>query len=111
MEKLRFLLNEFDPYICKDWEHRDNLWYSVICWESAIFTKEIWVQKIISKEYKFIKWLVENDKIDVKKLAEKSECEVFLEFRRWEKDRRTDTVIMILAIQEDPIWFLISILK
>jgi hypothetical protein len=110
MEKLRELLNEFDPYIAKDWEHRDNLWYGVICWESAIFTKEIWIQKIISKEYGFIKRLVDNDKIE-NDLKEIKVClkkwNELIEFE-WGID---ELLIMTLSISETPIEDLISYLK
>lgn len=120
MEKLRELLNEFEPYIQKDWEHRDNLWYGVICWESAIFTKEIWIQKIISKEYKFIKWLVEKNKIDRDKLKGNITftsiwvCFDLRTVKEWESTIKaiwTDTIISYLSIQDKPIEFLISILK
>ena len=124
MEKLRELLNEFEPYIQKDWEHRDNLWYGVICWESAIFTKEIWIQKIISKEYKFIKWLVEKNKIDTGwKITEDLTYEHFQiprKYFRWGKYARLSEemndifyhrILACLSIQDNPIEFLISILK
>lgn len=107
MEKLRELLNEFDPYIQKDWEHRDNLWYGVICWESAIFTKEIWIQKIISKEYEFIKRLIKKKKISLLRLTcmnPKYTAILDSDFS-WE-----DEIIMILSIQDEPIQFLIDIL-
>jgi len=115
MEKLRELLNEFDPYIAKDWEHRDNLWYGVIWWGSAIFTPEIWVLKIISKEYWFIEWLVKNNKIDwdfneLKPIMLDPGCDME-EWLYGEEVDKVDMVLMYLSIQEDPIWFLISILK
>lgn len=111
MEKLRELLNEFDPYIQKDWEHRDNLWYGVICWESAIFTKEIWIQKIISKEYLFIRWLVERHKINFEK--------TWYTKIQWVETRNGDlttftkyeSLLMLLSIKSEPIEFLLSILK
>ena len=104
MEKLRELLNEFDPYISKDWEHRDNLWYSVICWESAVFTKEIWVLKIISKEYLFIDWLVKNNKIKFRE-------DFYLEDTYWWWFGEDELIVMLLSIQDEPIEFLVSILK
>lgn len=56
---------------------------------------------IISKEYWFIKWLVDNDKIDLKKLYH----DMRLEF--WDYH----WLLMLLSIQDNPIEFLISILK
>ena len=57
----------------------------------------------------FIKWLVDNDKIDVE-----SYCRITSVERKWEKDvyrDEVDSLIMLLAIQDKPIEFLISILK
>ena len=68
MEKLIELLNEYDPYIQSDGTHTDNFWWYVSQWHSAIFPKEVWVERIISKSYGFIKWLVDNDNIDLTKL-------------------------------------------
>lgn len=64
---------------------------------------------IISKEFWFIKWLVENDNIDTE-----SYCRITSIERKWEKDvyrDEVDSLLMLLAIQDEPINFLISILK
>jgi hypothetical protein len=52
---------------------------------------------LISKKYWFIKWLVENEKIDENKIF--NDCWLYY------------SVLMKLAIQDEPIKFLISILK
>ena len=106
MEKLIELLNEYEPYIASDGEHRDNFWYFIYKWWSAIFPKEIWMLKIISKEYWFIKWLVENEKIEWnnKDIAIK-------EWILWKSIDNYHSLLMALAIQDEPINLLISILK
>ena len=70
MEKLIELLNEYNCnvlWLADKREYKDYMWWliltSVLAWK--IYT---WV---ISKEYWFIKWLVENDKIDIDKLEKK----------------------------------------
>ena len=108
LEKLKRLLTEYDPFIKKDWEYTDNHWYFVYIWWSAIYGKEIWMLKIISKEYWFIKRLVENDKIDLMKLKKWIEDNKFY-CAKWGKI--TNMLLMLLSIQDNPIEFLISILK
>lgn len=57
----------------------------------------------------FIKWLVENDKIDTE-----SYCRITSIERKWEKDvyrDEVDSLLMLLAIQDEPIRFLCDILK
>jgi hypothetical protein len=58
---------------------------------------------------KFIKWLVENDKIDEVKLRWKM-YQVF-EFRYQDVATLENELLMLLSIQDEPIEFLISILK
>lgn len=58
---------------------------------------------------KFIKWLVENDKIDTE-----SYCRITSIERKWEKDvyrDEVDSLLMLLAIQDEPIRFLCEIIK
>ena len=120
MEKLIELLNEYDPYIASDGEHRDNLWYFIYKWWSAIFPKEVWMLQIISKEYWFIKWLVENDKIDLVKVYENlTNYEIEIRIRAVKElleNNEEDTIaylklLMLLSIQDEPIRFLCEIIK
>lgn len=109
IEKLIELLNEYEPYIASDGEHRDNLWGYAYQWHSAVFSKEIAESYIISARYGFIKWLVENDKIDTRKIDEDR-----LETIQYsEKERITtyDWLLMLLSISSSPIDDLISYLK
>ena len=108
MEKLIELLN-------KHRREKVNKQSWITEWHYNAFTFSLdnisWQQAellIISKQYWFIKWLVENDKIDYEKV------------RKWEWNGSRwhfETVqpeyfiIMLLSIQDEPINFLISILK
>lgn len=99
MEKLIELLNEynFQEYNVKRFFKEENV--------NNVMKTE-W---IISKRYGFIKWLVDNDKIDVE-----SYCRITSVERKWEKDvyrDEVDSLIMLLAISDNPIDFLIEILK
>lgn len=70
---------------------------------------------ICGKRYEFIKWLVENDKIDLVKFSDK------LSNSNWTMEDRYrylnsdfwlyHTLLMLLSISDEPIDFLISILK
>lgn len=109
MEKLIELLNEYEPYIQSNGTHTDNFWWYVSQWHSAIFPKEVWVERIISKSYRFIQWLVDNDKIDLWKLImikdEEQKAIVDID------NSRDNTLLMLLAIQDEPLNFLADIIK
>ena len=111
IEKLIELLNEFEPYIASDWEHRDNLWGYAYQWHSAVFPKELAESYIISARYWFIKWLVDNDKID------RTDIPTWFDYEyQWRKDvycvsYEVNILTMRLSIQDEPISFLISILR
>ena len=97
--KLIELLNEFDKplgWYYEDWvlDCKLNL-YEYMAYE--------W---ICSARYWFIKWLVENEKIDLDKLPKHLQWEWVNTDIKWE-----ELVIMVLSIQDEPIEFLISILK
>ncbi len=124
MEKLIELLNEYEPYIASDGEHRDNLWGYAYQWHSAVFPKEIAESYIISARYGFIKWLVENDKIDRWELDYKniymsdywSSDDIFLAYNKWEQwiiytVDYYETILMLLSISDTPIEDLISYLR
>lgn len=72
------------------------------------------VETVICKEFWFIKWLVENEKIDFEKpiweFANKYKLIVSDSFYLKELSKE-DELLMLLAIQDEPIRFLISILK
>lgn len=82
--------NRFVRYDETDHWEWDNLY-----WDTA-------VAYLISKSFWFIKWLVENDKIDKDKFICSYEHYI---------SKLDDAIIARLAIQDEPIRFLISILK
>lgn len=104
MEKLIDLLN-------KHRREKVNKQSWITEWHYNAFTFSLdnirWQQAellIISKQYWFIKWLVENEKIDLDKLEKKVLKENLIrKFDEW--------LLMLLSIQDEPIEFLISILK
>ena len=99
--KLLELLNEYDPYIASDGEHKPNLWGYAYQWHSAVFPKELSESYIISARYGFIWWLVENDKID------KSKVFSFIDTA----DKPYEDILCLLALSDEPIEDLISFLK
>jgi hypothetical protein len=118
MEKLIELVYKYNEE--KEWE---KIWLitSVKEWECEIwFDKEKEIRKyenyIISKKYWFIKWLVENDKINWRKCLDLW-YEISVIDEEWEDVdiMRTfdsyEQLLMYLSIQDNPIEFLVSILK
>ena len=110
MEKLIELLNEFykeEWDIFRAIQHNDRL--KVFELENDDLVRDT---AIISKQYWFIKWLVENEKIDYEKLSK----EWFI-VRTYDLDEigesfdYVERLLMLLSIQDEPIKFLISILK
>ena len=121
MGKLIELLNEYEPYIQKDGERHDNIWYFVYKWGSAIFPKNVGESVIISKSYWFIKWLVENDKIERRNywniyISDYCDDDIYLAYKKWEQwilhqYGLEDTLLMLLSISSSPIDDLISYLR
>lgn len=125
MNKLLKLINEYeeewiifdevddeecfvDIHPCTLWtEYNWHLWFNNA--NKVQFDKWMFDRVAVSKEYGFIKWLVDNDKIDVE-----SYCRITSVERKWEKDvyrDEVDSLLMLLAIQDEPIEFLIRLLK
>lgn len=105
MEKLIELLNEY----C--WEDE---------WSETKWTKkhllEWWLLslQVISKKYWFIKWLVENKKIyqrEIKKMYRKSNEHSINTYPVMHEYSDLESLLMLLSIQDEPIEFLVSILK
>ena len=110
MEKLIELLNEYEEEKAKYWNQYCNwqyIWGRPICTTSYDMNRIVQFSDllIISKMYEFIKWLVDNNKIDLVKVWKKSDMWF------WDRYSREDTVLMLLSIQDNPIEFLCEILK
>ena len=122
MEKLLKLLNEYQKKLNRREENKrnyeiyerelkdDNIrmndlddpyeWLNMYWWYAKAW--------LISKQFWFIKRLVDNDKIDLMKLKKWIEDNKFY-CAKWGKI--TNMLLMLLSIQDNPIEFLISILK
>lgn len=117
MEKLIELLNEHahtyaDHYDdtgeeieIKFLEHTDNCFIYYCDWKFDSLVDDV----VISKRFGFIPWLVENDKIDY---HNKINYDISLAINRVpKKTTREERLLMMLAIQEEPIEYLCKILK
>jgi len=108
MEKLIELLNEYDGH---------NHWWDYEEEDLDINKEENSVLEIISKQFWFIKWLVEQDKIDRDNLQDGFRWYIEKVYYRQNEINCTETytkyeaLLMLLSIQDEPIEFLISILK
>ena len=97
MDKLIKLLDEFDH------KKTENIEW----WKNWCIEHQDW---IISKRFGFVEWLIENEKIDYKPYWN------YALVGEWKNGsyfqlRADETILMLLAIQDEPIEFLISILK
>ena len=109
MKKLIKFLNEYQT------EKKSKFKFSSYDINSSAFIIEknprmvLWEETIVCIRFWFIQWLVDNDKIDIqwaKNLLYESEI-----FNPLPYTDLAERLIMYLAIQDDPIEFLISILK
>jgi len=114
MDKLIKLLNEYDK-INEYINNRFRNEYWCLDREFGWATVESSCLKVISKDYGFIKRLVDNDKINIDKYYEFMTNEnIDISNACWELDMDKEfyyELLMILAVQENSIEFLISILK
>ena len=101
-----------DLFIQYHWE-----WvYGIIEPEHWIYLEEAMKARapyIISKQYWFIKWLVENEKINFEWMSWHWKIISYLTEKKDYKwnDVKEWVVLMLLSIQDEPIEFLVSILK
>ena len=106
--KLLELLNEYERKVRKKsvlypvWFYDENIWFHH--WNTEYNLNDEYTALIISKKFWFIKWLVENDKIDISKIK----C--WYVYNDTEEDK-VKNVIMNLSISDTPIEDLISYLK
>jgi len=124
MEKLIELLNEYEVEKKPSRLQRNYyLWFVNNFWKWIMYIDEEWEDvddyrtdyEIISKEYGFIKWLVDNNKIDrLTFCTVETPSSKYEDFDLWPETPRedyTNILLMDLAIQEQPIEFLCEIIK
>ena len=111
--KLLELLNEYENRDLElgEWEESnartENNWHLRFNGANKVqFDTYMFDSLALSKRYGFIKWLVENDKIDLD-----NEELVSLMSELWERRNPVKCLLMLLSIQDEPTNFLISILK
>lgn len=121
MNKLVKLLNEYEEDKIKNSEWLDvmNIWkcewtlhYYNNYKDENVFDNVRYL--IISKEYWFIEWLLEKKKIDRDELYNEMNWVVYYNHYEWEiieEYSDSDWLIMLLSIQNEPIKFLLSVLK
>ena len=122
METLIKLINEYevekeksertdvDIYVEFEWGYTDYNWLTrwdkTDQWEWDNLYWDTAVAYLISKSFWFVKRLVENDKIDIRKLEDKdAEYSFHYSFEDYE------VLLMLLSISDEPISDLISYLK
>lgn len=119
MDKLVKLLNEYErerEWLPKDFEDYtmwDIEWNEIVQSSCDPDSREYFKYYIISKDYQFIKWLIENDKIDLDKVLisfTMSESDWLWNYY-WHWVECYQSLLMLLAIQDTPIEFLCSIIK
>ena len=115
MEKLIELLNEYEELTdAEECEKRYIDEYDRISewWRRAQWTNT-W---ICSKKFGFIKWLVDNDKIDRVEvwstwMTKPTYWYTTEPYTTCKSIKLENTILMVLAIQDEPLTFLISILR
>lgn len=109
MEKLIWLLNEFCrekrwDYVVVRYREKEHSFDTFVEWKVDYMT-DLYV---VSKRCWFIKWLVENDKIDRWKIEERISGDVSLYLDNREYYWRYKWLLMLLSISKAPIQVLTS---
>lgn len=120
MEKIVELLNQFEKEkIINEWWSVDEddiyFWRSIengkiVNWDYDPDAHSFMKEYIISKRFKFIKWLLENEKIETNNLSLKAFKNIFS--GGWFVEvSDLEVLLMLLSISDTPIEDLISYLK
>lgn len=104
-DKIKDLLNEYVEYV--------GLKFRFIGWNrrgyfTNVDSSVVPYERVFSKDYNFIAWLVDMDKVDYEKAEEY--C-IWNDLYNNYRITRTDALIACIAIQEKPIDFLYNILR
>lgn len=122
MEKLQDLLKSFwietqwDKKLYKVvyWEKWFEFWYLPYVWAKLEKTWRLQDEILFSKSFWFIKWLVENDKIERLAFSQSWLLGKYTDFElSYDTPREdyTNMLLMELSIQDNPIEYLISVLR
>ena len=105
MEKLIELFKEYVDNHWTDTKDIEKEYWVINDWQWFLYwTREYLYEVVVNKKFWFIKWLVENDKIDRDKVDDKFERPFY-----WYTNYKI--VLMLLSISSSPIDDLISYLK
>ena len=112
--KLLELLNEFRPTVScanfkEHYEFIDDDIYLIREWMDG--EEEQFPMYVCYKKGDFVKWLVDNDKIDLKKLDEAERRPMYVTDDMFSLYKIDECVIMLLSISNSPIDDLISYLR
>jgi len=102
MDELIKLLDEYDTpleHLIVDWEVKRRVKWTNLSTGEKYDPAPVWRE---NKSFWFIKRLVDNDKIDILKLDNRIALSEF---------NKVERVLMALSIQDNPIEFLVSVLK
>ena len=106
INKLIELLNEYEQLnMCRKFDS-----FEMYTFENSNWVDSTLEDTVISARYGFIKWLVDNDKIDLERIL-KENWQFRLFYYDLERVKNYDRLVMYLSVEDNPIEFLISILK
>lgn len=112
MEKLLQLLNEFYPIDWWDKEYyiKNSKVYVRDYGDDDILNYETFTLNIISKKFWFVQWLMDQKKVEFDRARDRSDFPL-LYAGWWGFYSDADIIIATLSMEDEPIEFLISILK
>ena len=112
MEKLKQLLNEYYPL--DGWEKeyyiKDSEIYVRDYGDCFFINHGSFTLNVISKRFWFIEWLVDQNKIEFDRARDRSDSPL-LYAGWWEFYSDSEVIIATLSVEDNPIEFLVSILK
>ena len=108
MDKLIELLNEYDDWMVSWYEEYFSTEWLFVTNAGQWFREEF----ILGKRYWFIKWLVQNNKIDIERLHKIVDYRLEIKENYVNAhDYNSDCLLMLLSISDTPIEDLISYLR
>ena len=112
--KLHNLFKEYIENYGGDAKSADSLDYVVIDnWQAFLYWQRTYLyETLISKKFGMVKWLVDNDKIDTDKVIDTAKSSVIDTYYYEEGiDDIYIPLLMVLAVKDEPIEYLLSVIK